>query len=377
MSDKITIAQLDAADIEDVGPLWKALMHHVAALPEALVPVRPSEESWVLERAVMLEALAGDAFVLVARRVGQPVGYAFVTVEGPDPVWYTGDSRAELAHLVVAEGERGDGIGSALMDAVDAELERRGIEDVEIGVDTGNEGAERLYESRGYRADFRIFYGSPGRKRWACLRREAEDRKAGRGRFAPPAAGGAPQPTPRPQLTPRPQPRPSEGGPMSNDPVTSPPRYVSVIGASRATAELVAEAERLGELLADRGCVVVCGGRDGVMAAVARGVKRRGGVTIGILSEADRLRVAPELTYSVCSAVGHARNLAVVASGDVVIAVGGAWGTLSEIGLARSVGKPVILLDTWEMTPPEGGELDGVRRATSPAEAVELALTLG
>ncbi len=163
---------------------------------------------------------------------------------------------------------------------------------------------------------------------------------------------------------------------MSDDRISSPPRYVSVIGASRATAELAAEAERLGELLAERGCVVVCGGRDGVMAAVARGVKRMGGVTIGILPEADRLRAAPELTYSVCSAIGHARNLSVVASGDVVIAVGGAWGTLSEIGLARSVGKPVILLDTWEMTPPRGGELDGVQRAASPAEAVELALTL-
>ena len=62
------------------------------------------------------------------------------------------------------------------------------------------------------------------------------------------------------------------------------------------------------------------------------------------------------------------------ASGDVVIAVGGSWGTLSEIGLARSVGRPVILLGTWEVTPPEGGELDGVRRAQTPAEAVELAL---
>ena len=72
------------------------------------------------------------------------------------------------------------------MDAVDAELERRGIEDVEIGVDTGNEIATRLYESRGYRADFRICYGSPGGRPWACLRREAEDEAAGRGRFAPP-----------------------------------------------------------------------------------------------------------------------------------------------------------------------------------------------
>jgi len=120
----------------------------------------------------------------------------------------------------------------------------------------------------------------------------------------------------------------------------SEPRYVSVIGASRASAELAAKAEELGELLAARGVIVVCGGREGVMEAVARGVKRGGGVSIGILPEADRLRAAPDLTYTVCSAIGHARNLSVVASGDVVIAVGGAWGTLSEIGLARSIGRP-------------------------------------
>jgi hypothetical protein len=72
------------------------------------------------------------------------------------------------------------------LDAVDAELDRRGIEDVEIGVDTGTEVATHLYESRGYRPDFRIFYGTPGGRPWACLRRQDEDRRAGRGRFAPP-----------------------------------------------------------------------------------------------------------------------------------------------------------------------------------------------
>jgi len=151
------------------------------------------------------------------------------------------------------------------------------------------------------------------------------------------------------------------------------PRYVSVIGASRATPEVAARAEELGELLAERGFFVVCGGGRGVMEAVARGAKKKGGVSIGILPEADPRRAAPDLTYTVCSAMGYARNLSVVASGDVVIAVGGAWGTLSEIGLARSIGREVILLDTWEVTPPESGQLDGVRRARTPAEAVELA----
>ena len=130
------------------------------------------------------------------------------------------------------------------------------------------------------------------------------------------------------------------------------PRYVSVVGASRATPELAAKAEELGELLAERGFIVVCGGRDGVMAAVARGVKRKGGVTIGILPEADRERAAPDLTYSVCSAMGYARNLSVVASGDVVIALSGAWGTLSEIGLARNVDRPVIPVSYTHLTLP-------------------------
>jgi len=187
MPDQLTIEALDPADIDLVAPLWKQLMDHIAALPDALVPVRPSDESWVLERAEMLEELAGESFALTAGRDGRVVGYAFVCVEArPDPVWYTGDKHALLATLCVDEAERGDGVGSALMDAVDAELERRGIEDVTIGVDTGNKVAAHLYESRGYRPDFQIFYGSPGRRPWACLRRAEEDRRAGRGRFAPP-----------------------------------------------------------------------------------------------------------------------------------------------------------------------------------------------
>ena len=202
MSTRITIEKLDPADIDEVAPLWKALLDYIAALPESLVPVRPSDDSWELERKEMLQALAGDAFALVARRDGEALGYLFVRIEGPDPVWFTGATHAELAHLSVAAGERGSGIGSALMDAMDAELERRGVDDVEIGVDTGNDMAVRLYERRGYRPDFRIFYGSPGGKPWACLAREEADRQAGRGRFAPPgrdAASAARNATPGPE----------------------------------------------------------------------------------------------------------------------------------------------------------------------------------
>jgi len=160
--------------------------------------------------------------------------------------------------------------------------------------------------------------------------------------------------------------------------MTVPQTYVSVIGASVASPELAAKAKELGELLAAAGCVVVCGGRDGIMAAVASGVKNKGGVCIGILPEADRSRASAELTYSVCSGMGYARNLSVVASGDVVIAVGGAWGTLSEIALARNLGRTVILLETWTVRPPgsapDDGEPDGLLRAHTPAEAVALAV---
>jgi hypothetical protein len=154
-----------------------------------------------------------------------------------------------------------------------------------------------------------------------------------------------------------------------------PPTYVSVIGGSTCTAAVAALGEQLGELLAERGCVVVNGGAAGVMEAVARGVRRRGGTCIGILPTLERRDAAPELSFSLLTGIGHARNLAVVASGDVVIALGGSWGTLSEIGLARSIGREVVLLESWSLTPTQG-ELDGLHQTSGPAEAVELALAL-
>lgn len=149
--------------------------------------------------------------------------------------------------------------------------------------------------------------------------------------------------------------------------------YVSVIGQSTAGPELAATAEELGGLLAAAGCVVVCGGMGGVMSAVARGVSRAGGTCLGILPELDRRAADPHLTYSICTGLGHARNLAVAASGDAVIAVGGSWGTLSEIGLARCAGRPVVLLGSWNVEPREG-TADGIWQATTAAEAVRLAL---
>jgi uncharacterized protein (TIGR00725 family) len=141
---------------------------------------------------------------------------------------------------------------------------------------------------------------------------------------------------------------------------------VSVIGSG---AEHERGAEEVGRLLAERGCTVVTGGGGEVMAAAARGAKVAGGTTIGILP-GERLEDANEWAdHVVVTGIGHARNLAVVASGAAVIAVGGSWGTLAEIAFARRLGRPVVLLQSgWKL------EGDGIAHATSPAEAVALAL---
>jgi uncharacterized protein (TIGR00725 family) len=125
--------------------------------------------------------------------------------------------------------------------------------------------------------------------------------------------------------------------------------YVTVVGSGTATGELYEKAREVGRLIAERGGTLVCGGLSGVMEAAARGATEAGGTIIGILPDEDRRRQNQFLTYSVATGVGQARNLAVVCSGDVVIAVGGEYGTLSEIGLARRVGRPVVVLEGWDL----------------------------
>lgn len=136
-------------------------------------------------------------------------------------------------------------------------------------------------------------------------------------------------------------------------------------------AEWTVQAEEVGRLLAGRGCVVVCGGLDEVMAAAARGAKQAGGTTVGILPGDSVADANPWIDYAVATGTGHARNLAVVASCEAAIAVGGRWGTAAEIAYARLLGRPVVVLG-----PGPGVEGDGIRGAETPAEAVELALGL-
>jgi uncharacterized protein (TIGR00725 family) len=140
---------------------------------------------------------------------------------------------------------------------------------------------------------------------------------------------------------------------------------VAVIGSG---SQHEARAEEVGRLLAEHGCTVVTGGLGEVMAAAARGAKGAGGTTIGILPGERREDANPWIDHAVVTGIGHARNLAVVASGDAVIAVGGSWGTLAEIGFASRLGRAVVILEP-------GLAVEGVARAASPAEAVGLALS--
>jgi uncharacterized protein (TIGR00725 family) len=136
---------------------------------------------------------------------------------------------------------------------------------------------------------------------------------------------------------------------------------VAVIGSG---AEHEARAEEVGRLLAERGCTVVTGGLGEVMAAAARGAKGAGGTTVGILPGQSRHDANEWIDHVVVTGIGHARNLAVVASGDAVIAVGGSWGTLAEIGFASRLGRPTVVVEP-------GWQIEGVAQAQTPEAAVE------
>jgi uncharacterized protein (TIGR00725 family) len=139
---------------------------------------------------------------------------------------------------------------------------------------------------------------------------------------------------------------------------------VAVIGSG---VDHEARAEQVGRLLAERGCVVVTGGLGEVMAAAMRGAKSAGGTTLGILPGESRAAANEWCDHAVATGTGHARNLAVVASADAVIAVGGSWGTLAEIGYARVLGRRVVVLEP-------GWGVEEIERAASAEDAVEAAL---
>jgi uncharacterized protein (TIGR00725 family) len=154
-------------------------------------------------------------------------------------------------------------------------------------------------------------------------------------------------------------------------------RQISVIGSGSCDEDSEAWqlAEEVGRRLGETGAVLVCGGRGGVMEAASRGAAQTGGTVIGIVPQDSLTEANPHCTHVVATGIGHARNLAVVASGEAVIAIGGEWGTLSEIGHARSIGRTVVALRSWALRGEGAMEsAPGVVPALTPEEAVEAAL---
>ena len=143
--------------------------------------------------------------------------------------------------------------------------------------------------------------------------------------------------------------------------------HVAVVGPGSAGEEQVAAAEEAGRLIAARGALLVCGGLGGVMEAACRGAQAAGGTTLGLLPGDDRRDANPFVDVALATGLGEGRNALVVRAADAVVAIGGGYGTLSEIALALRAGKPVIGLGTWE--------IEGVQAADGPETAVSAVLS--
>ena len=146
-------------------------------------------------------------------------------------------------------------------------------------------------------------------------------------------------------------------------------------GTCAERSDLWALAEEVGRRLGEAEAVLVCGGLGGVMEAAARGSAAVGGTVIGIVPSDSTADANPHCTHVVATGIGHARNLAVVASGEAVIAVGGEWGTLAEIGFARKLGRAVVALRSWRPSGEEAmAEAPGITQVETAEEAVGVAL---
>ncbi len=150
--------------------------------------------------------------------------------------------------------------------------------------------------------------------------------------------------------------------------------YIAVIGTSLDDPRTRRAAQEIGVRLAEAGATVVCGGLGGVMEAVCRGAKSAGGATVGILPGNSTKEANAYVDVAIATGMGEARNAVIVRTADAVIAVGGGYGTLSEIGLALKMDKPVVGYRTWELAS-EGIPVD-IPRADSPEEAASLTLAL-
>lgn len=154
---------------------------------------------------------------------------------------------------------------------------------------------------------------------------------------------------------------------------------IAVVGAASCDGELTRLAGAVGRQIASYGAVLLCGGRGGVMAAASEGARAAGGLVVGVLPGADARASAPNphLDVALFTGLGQARNVVLTLSAHAVVAVGGGWGTLSEIALALKQRVPVVLLESWSLARPDGLADPLLRRAVSPADAVETAVRLG
>ncbi|MFC2004201.1 TIGR00725 family protein [Chloroflexota bacterium] len=152
-------------------------------------------------------------------------------------------------------------------------------------------------------------------------------------------------------------------------------KIIAVIGGSQPSAEEARLAEEVGHELARQGAILVCGGLGGVMEAACRGASLEDGITIGILPGDSPRTANPYVQIPIITGMGYARNIAVVKSARAVIAVGGSYGTLSEIAHALQGNIPVIGLNTWSLSR-NGQQDNSITPAQNPAEAVNKALEL-
>jgi uncharacterized protein (TIGR00725 family) len=150
--------------------------------------------------------------------------------------------------------------------------------------------------------------------------------------------------------------------------------YVAVCGPDPAPEDVAAQCESVGRALARAGAILVCGGLGGAMEAAARGAAAEGGTVLGILPGSDRRAANDFVTVSVPTGMGEMRNALVVRAADAVIAVGGEFGTLSEIALALKSGTPVVGIGTWELAKSGVRRDDDILRVATPDEAVAAAL---
>ncbi len=155
--------------------------------------------------------------------------------------------------------------------------------------------------------------------------------------------------------------------------MTEQKRFIAVIGGSDSTPEEARLAEEVGRGLARNGAVLICGGLGGIMEAACKGASAEGGLTIGILPGGRRQAANPYVNIPIVTNLGEARNVIVVKSAEAIIAIGGGYGTLSELGHALRNGTPVVGLNTWSLSRNERPD-NSIIPARNPADAVKKAL---